>query len=240
MAGLRYVSDTLPGLRRRRAGSGFTYLGPNDRPVREPDTLRRIRALAIPPAWTDVWICPWPYGHVQATGRDARGRKQFIYHPAWRAVRDSAKYENLAAFGEALPRIRARVADDLRMAGLPRQKVLATVVRLLEETSIRIGNREYWRHNRSSGLTTLRDRHVTFEGSSVRFQFRGKGGKQQSGEINDRRLARIIKQCQDIPGQELFQYLDQAGERHTVQSDDVNAYLHEISGGDFTAKDFRT
>jgi DNA topoisomerase-1 len=187
-----------------------------------------------------VWICPDPNGHVQATGRDARGRKQYRYHPRWREVRDAAKYERLAEFAEALPRIRERTDRDLRRQGIPREKVLAVVVRLLEETSIRVGNDEYARQNRSFGLTTLRDRHAVFEGEKLRFEFRGKGGKQHTVELNDRRLARIVKRCQDIPGQELFQYLDSEGKRHTIESADVNAYIREISGGNFTAKDFRT
>src|ERR687884_1193026 len=239
-AGLVYVSDEEPGIRRRRAGKGFTYKGPDGRAVRDAATLARIRALAIPPAWTNVWICPDPKGHIQATGRDAKGRKQYRYHPRWREVRDAAKYERLAQFAEALPRIRQRTDADLRRQGIPREKVLAAVVRLLEETSIRVGNDEYARQNRSFGLTTFRDRHAVFEGEKLRFEFRGKAGKQHAIELNDRRLARIVKRCQDVPGQELFQYLDADGKRHTIESADVNAYIREISGGHFTAKDFRT
>jgi DNA topoisomerase I len=239
-AGLRYVSDYLPGIRRRRAGSGFVYTAPDGKPLRDARTIQRVKSLVIPPAWTDVWICPFPNGHIQATGRDARRRKQFIYHRDWRSTRDAAKFANLGAFGDALYGIRKRVAHDLRLGGLPRHKVMATVVRLLDETSIRVGNEEYRRQNHSFGLTTLRDRHITVDGPSVRFEFRGKSGKRHSLEINDKRVAHILKVCQEIPGQELFQYLDEDGGRHTVASDDVNAYLREISGGEFTAKDFRT
>ena len=242
-AGLRYVSEREeagPCIRRKRAGTGFSYTGPDGAPIRDAATRRRIKALAIPPAWTDVWICPDPNGHIQATGRDARGRKQYRYHPRWREVRDAAKYDRLVEFAEALPRIRERTERDLRRPGVPRAKVLAVVVKLLEETSIRVGNDEYARQNRSFGLTTFRDRHVVFEGERLRFEFRGKGGKQHSVELNDRRLASIIKQCQDIPGQELFQYLDEEGRRRSIESDDVNAYIREVSGGDFTTKDFRT
>jgi DNA topoisomerase-1 len=242
-AGLRYVGEAEeagPAIRRRRSGKGFAYIGPDGRPIRDTQVLARIKALAIPPAWTDVWICPDPRGHIQATGRDARGRKQYRYHPRWREVRDVAKYERLAEFAEALPRIRERTERDLRRPGIPREKVLAVVVRLLEETSIRVGNDEYARQNRSFGLTTFRDRHAVVEGGTLRFEFRGKAGKQHTVELNDRRLARIVKRCQDIPGQELFQYLDAEGKRHTIESADVNAYIREISGGSFTAKDFRT
>jgi DNA topoisomerase-1 len=242
-AGLRYVGEAEeagPAIRRRRAGRGFSYRGPDERPITDKQVLARIKALAIPPAWTDVWICPDPKGHIQATGRDAKGRKQYRYHPRWREVRDAAKYERLAEFAQALPRIRQRTDADLRRHGIPREKVLAVVVRLLEETSIRVGNDEYARQNRSFGLTTLRDRHAVFEGEKLRFEFRGKAGKQHTIELNDRRLARIVKRCQDIPGQELFQYLDAEGKRHTIESADVNAYIREISGGHFTAKDFRT
>jgi DNA topoisomerase-1 len=242
-AGLRYVGEAEeagPAIRRRRAGRGFSYRGPDERPITDKQVLARIKALAIPPAWTDVWICPDPKGHIQATGRDAKGRKQYRYHPRWREVRDAAKYERLAEFAQALPRIRQRTDADLRRHGIPREKVLAVVVRLLEETSIRVGNDEYARQNRSFGLTTLRDRHAVFEGEKLRFEFRGKAGKQHTIELNDRRLARIVKRCQDVPGQELFQYLDGDGKRHTIESADVNAYIREISGGHFTAKDFRT
>ena len=241
-AGLRYVNDESPGFKRKRAGKGFSYLDQDGRVIRDPDTLRRIKALAVPPAWTQVWICPDPNGHIQATGRDARGRKQYRYHPRWAAVRDTAKYERMAAFGAALPAIRQRVEQDLRQREIPRTKVLAAVVKLLEETSIRVGNEEYAKQNRSFGLTTMRDRHAKFEddGKTLRFEFKGKSGVKHSVKLNDRRLARVVKQCQDIPGQELFQYLDQDGQRHAIESSDVNDYLREISGGDFTAKDFRT
>ncbi len=238
--GLRYVSDQQPGIRRRRAGRGFTYLDPAGKPVRNRATLQRIRALAIPPAWTDVWICPDPCGHLQATGRDAKGRKQYRYHPRYRAIRDAVKYDRMVAFGEALPRIRRRVAQDLARPGLPREKVLATVVQLLETTHLRVGNDEYRRQNRSYGLTTLRDQHADVTGAHVRFHFKGKGGKLHEVQLHDRRLARIIKRCQDLPGQELFQYLDDSGQHQSINSADVNAYLREVSGGDFTAKDFRT
>jgi DNA topoisomerase-1 len=239
-AGLRYVSDEGPGITRRRSGSGFTYIGPGGERIRDPQTLLRIKQLVIPPAWTAVWICPDSRGHLQATGRDARGRKVYLYHPRWREQRDAAKYERLAAFGEALPRIRERVDADLRRRGIPREKVLAAVVKLLEETSIRVGNDEYRRENGSMGLTTLLDDNAIFEGNKVRFEFKGKSGKQHSVELNDRRLARIVKECQDIPGQELFQYLDEDGQRRAIGSADVNDYIKETSGGDFTAKDFRT
>ena len=216
------------------------YIRPDGARVREMDELRRIRALVIPPAWRDVWICGQAHGHLQAVGRDARGRKQYRYHPQWRAVRDETKYARLLAFGQALPRIRERVDRDLARPGLPREKVLATVVRLLETTLIRVGNEAYAKANASFGLTTLRGRHVDVSGSTVRFEFRGKGGKRVSVDLTDRRLARIVKRCQELPGQELFQYIDADGARQTVDSTDVNAYLKEISGEEFTAKDFRT
>jgi len=238
-AGLRYVTETGPGIRRRRAGQGFVYLNGHG-PVHETQTLERIRALAIPPAWTDVWICPSPSGHIQAVGRDARGRKQYRYHPRWRETRDESKYTRMLAFARALPRIRARVEADLRRRGLPREKVLATIVRLLETTLVRVGNEEYARANKSFGLTTLRDRHVDVSGAEMRFQFRGKGGKEHAVGVRDPRVARIVRHLQDLPGQELFQYLDEEGARRSVDSGDVNAYLREISGEDFTAKDFRT
>jgi DNA topoisomerase I len=239
-AGLRYVSDTIPGIRRRRAGKGFAYLGQDGKPIRDRETLARIRSLAIPPAYTDVWICPLPNGHLQATGRDARGRKQYRYHPRWRQVRDETKYGRMLAFSEVLPAIRRRVARDMALEGLPREKVLATVVQLLETTGIRVGNDEYARANRSFGLTTLRNRHVEISGSTLRFDFQGKSGKSHSVVINDRRLARIVQRCQALPGADLFQYVDEEGVRQTIGSGDVNDYLREISGQDFTAKDFRT
>ena len=239
-AGLRYVRDDRPGLRRVRRGKGFAYVDPAGKTVRDAATLARIRSLAIPPAWTDVWVCPHENGHLQATGRDAKGRKQHRYHPRWREVRDETKYDRMPAFGEALPRIRAQVEHDLSLPGLPREKVLAAVVRLLELTFIRVGNEEYARTNRSFGLTTMRDRHVAIDGARLSFRFRGKSGKQHSVQVADRRLARIVKRCRDIPGQELFQYLDDDGERRSVTSGDVNDYLRGITGQDFTAKDFRT
>ena len=208
--------------------------------MRDAETLGRIRALAIPPAWTDVWICSTPTGHIQAVGRDARGRKQYRYHARWRAIRDETKYNRLVEFGRALPRIRRRVARDLARPGLPRARVLATVVRLLERTLIRVGNTEYARQNGSFGLTTLRSKHVLIEGPRLRFVFRGKGGKSHTVDVTDGRLARIVMQCQDLPGHELFQYLDARGRRQTIDSADVNAYLREIAGREFTAKDFRT
>jgi len=239
-AGLRYVTDGDPGIARRRAGRGFVYLQPGGRRVKDRATLDWIRSLAIPPAWTDVWICSSRKGHLQATGRDARGRKQYRYHPEWRAQRDTVKYDRMIAFGKALPRIRRRVSRDLRRAGLPRERVLAAVVRLLEKTGVRIGNEEYARDNKSFGLTTLRDRHAQVGSKRIRFRFRGKGGKEGEVEVSDARLARIVGRCQDLPGQELFTYLDDEGEVRTIGSDDVNDYIREISGHDFTAKDFRT
>ena len=239
-AGLRYVTDDEPGIRRQKRGKGFTYVDPQGRTVKDEKTLERIRKLVIPPAWTDVWICPRPNGHLQATGRDARGRKQYRYHADWREVRDETKFGRMIAFGEALPKIRERIDRDMSLRGLGREKVLATVVRLLETTLIRVGNKEYVKQNNSFGLTTLRDQHVDVDGSTLRFEFRGKSGKEHSVEVHDRRLARIVKQCRDVPGQKLFQYLDQGGERQSVSSEDVNAYLRETTGEDFSAKDFRT
>jgi DNA topoisomerase-1 len=239
-AGLRYVSDASPGIRRRGAGRGFTYLTPDGRPLRDQATLARIKSLAIPPAYTDVWICPLPNGHLQATGRDARGRKQYRYHPRWREVRDETKFGRMVAFSEALPRLRRRVEADLAKPELPKVKVLAAVVRLLECTGIRVGNEEYARSNRSFGLTTLRDHHVEISGSTMRFEFRGKSGKTHRVALSDRRLARIVARCQAVPGAELFQYVDDEGGRVAVGSGDVNDYLREITGEDFTAKDFRT
>jgi DNA topoisomerase-1 len=239
-AGLRYVTDQTPGIRRVRRGDGFTYIQPNGRRVPAGAEIQRIRGLAIPPAWTDVWICADPNGHQQATGRDARGRKQHRYHPRWREVRDDAKYGRLIAFGRALPRLRARLGRDLRRRGLPRPKVLAAVVRLLETTLIRVGNEEYVRHNNSFGLTTMRDRHAKINGSAVNFEFRGKSGIVHCVDLEDRRLARIVKACQELPGQELFQYHDEKGRQRAVTSADVNGYLRSIGGQDFTTKDFRT
>ena len=239
-AGLRYVSDTRPGLIRKRAGKGFAYLGPDGNRVRDAATLKRIASLVIPPAWTDVWISTHPEGHIQATGRDAKGRKQYRYHPRWRSVRDETKYGRMMAFGAALPRIRTRVETDLKRPGLPREKVLATVVRLLETTLIRVGNEEYARVNRSFGLTTMLDRHVDVTDRSVRFGFRGKSGIHHKIDLNDRRLAKVVKRCRDLPGQELFQYLEEDGTHRAVDSADVNDYLREVAGDEFTAKDFRT
>jgi len=239
-AGLRYVSDAKPGIQRKRAGKYFSYRGVDGRPIHDPAELTRIKALGIPPAWTDVWICPDRRGHIQATGRDAKGRKQYRYHPRWRAVRDETKYARLLAFGAALPQIRARVAQDLALRGLPRAKVLAATVRLLETTFIRIGNEEYARANDSYGLTTLRNEHVVVAGAELRFHFRGKSGKEHTITVADRRVARIVQRCQDLPGQELFAYLDEHGVPQTIDSEDVNNYLREIAGQEFTAKDFRT
>ncbi len=239
-AGLRYVTDAEPGIRRRRAGRGFSYTDPAGRRITDRRLLARLKSLAIPPAWTDVWICPSPRGHLQATGRDARGRKQYRYHPRWHEARDEVKYERMIAFGEALPAIRRRVDRDLGLSGLPRERVLAAVVRLLEKTRVRVGNEEYARENRSFGLTTLRNHHARVGESKIRFRFRGKGGKEHDVDLDDRRLARIVARCQDLPGQALFTYLDDDGEPRSVGSADVNDYLREITGEDFTAKDFRT
>jgi DNA topoisomerase-1 len=239
-AGLRYVSDSVPGIRRLRSGKGFRYVGPDGRTIRDRSVLNRIRSLAIPPAYRDVWISPSPNGHIQATGRDARGRKQYRYHPRWRKVRDQTKFGRMLDFSTALPRIRRRVERDLGLPGLPREKVLAPVVRLLECTGIRVGNDEYARANGSFGLTTLRDDHVEISGSTLRFQFRGKSGKTHKVALSDPRLARIVRRCQALPGEELFQYVDEAGEQQSIGSGDVNDYLREISGEEFTAKDFRT
>lgn len=239
-AGLAYVDDGMPGVTRHKSGTGFRYLDPKGAPVRDPDTLRRIRALAIPPAYTEVWICPRANGHIQATGRDAKGRKQYRYHARFREVRDATKFEHVMAFADALPALRTRIDRDMRRPGLPREKVLATVVHLLETTLIRVGNDDYARTNKSYGLTTLRDPHVTIAGAELKFRFKGKSGKTWNLSLKDRRVARIVKACQDLPGQELFQYLDAEGTRRDVTSADVNAYLREISGQDITAKDFRT
>lgn len=230
-----------PGIQRVRRGRGFAFRDPDGRALRDRETLTRIRALAIPPVWTDVWISPDPKGHLQATGRDARGRKQYRYHPDFRARRDRDKYERMLRFARALPRIRARVEADLAKRGLPREKVLAASIRLLERTLIRVGNEEYARENRSFGLATLRDRHATIDGSEVRFRFRGKSGIVHEVSLHDRRMAGIVRRCRDLPGQELFQYVDDDGEVRDVRSEDVNAYLREVAGTDeFSAKDFRT
>jgi DNA topoisomerase I len=239
-AGLRYVRDDRPGIRRTMSSLGFKYYRPDGRQIRNPAELKRLARLAIPPAWTDVWICPDPRGHLQATGRDARGRKQYRYHPQWRGTRDETKYERMPAFAAALPKIRTRTSSDLARPGLPREKVLAAVVQLLEKSLIRVGNGEYAKENKSFGLTTLRNKHVKVQGPTMRFEFRGKSGVRHSVKVTDRRLARIIKSCRDLPGQELFEYIDGNGNRCDVGSGDVNDYLREISGEDFTAKDFRT
>ncbi len=239
-AGLVYVSDEEPGIRRRKVGKGFSYLKADGTPVKDPATLKRIRSLAIPPAYTDVWICPKANGHIQATGRDAKGRKQYRYHPRFREVRESTKYEHMLEFARGLPAIREKVAEHMALRGLPREKVLATVVHLLETTLIRVGNEDYAKQNKSYGLTTLRDPHVKVEGGELRFQFKGKSGKTWKLQVKDRRIARIVKACQDLPGQDLFQYLDENGEQQSITSADVNAYLKEITGRDITAKDFRT
>lgn len=238
--GLRWYSDDRPGIRRRGRGRGFEYIGPDGRTVRDPRTLERIRKLAIPPAWTDVWISPRRNGHIQATGRDAKGRKQYRYHEDWSTARSSGKFERVAAFGRALPGVRERVDADLARRGPVREKVLATVVRLLEITLIRVGNREYAKQNRSYGLTTLQKRHVEVDGSSMRFHFKGKSGIEHDTGIRDRRLARVLKNLAEIPGQHLFKYRDEDGEWREVESADVNAYIREIAGDDFSAKDFRT
>jgi DNA topoisomerase I len=239
-ADLRYVTDRQPGLRRQAIRDGFRYLDPDGSTVRDEATLKRIRSLAIPPAWTEVWICGRANGHLQATGRDARGRKQYKYHPRWRTVRDETKYGRLALFAETLPRIRAAVQSDLALPGLPRSKVLAIVVRLLETTFIRVGNEEYARTNKSFGLTTLKNRHVDIQGSSVKFRFVGKSGRAHQVKVSDKRVARLVKRMRDLAGQDLFQYLDDDGEPQPITSADVNEYLRAVSGEEFTAKDFRT
>lgn len=239
-AGLAYTTDARPGIRRVASGRGFRYLDSAGRSIRDGATLARIKSLVIPPAWTGVWICPDERGHLQATGRDGRGRKQYRYHPRWREVRDETKYHRMIGFAQALPAIRRRTSADLRRQGLTREKVLAAVVQLLEKTLIRVGNGEYAKQNRSFGLTTLRDGHVDVKGERVRFSFRGKSGVEHEVDLEDRRLARIVKACRDIPGYDLFQYYDEDGERQAIGSADVNAYLQEVSGLDFTSKDFRT
>jgi DNA topoisomerase-1 len=239
-AHLRYVDDSAPGLRRRRHGKAFRFIDLHGKALRDPEHLERIRHLAIPPAWTDVWICPRADGHIQATGRDARGRKQYRYHARFREVRDETKYERMIAFADALPRIRAAVDAQLRSPSLSREKVLAAVVRLLEITLIRVGNEEYARSNGSFGLTTLREEHVDVRGSDIRFHFRGKSGVEHTVKIHDRRLARVVQSCQDLPGEVLFRYVDDEGQPHIIESSDVNAHLRELAGEDFSAKDFRT
>jgi DNA topoisomerase I len=239
-AGLSYVSDEDRGIRRKRTGRGFSYVLPGGQRLSDPATLERIRKLAVPPAWTDVWICPSPNGHIQATGRDAKRRKQYKYHPHFREVRESTKYEHMMEFARSLPAIRATLAEHMGLRGLPREKVLATVVHLLETTLIRVGNDDYAKTNKSYGLTTLRNPHVKVDGSELRFQFKGKSGKTWRLQVKDRRVARIVKACQELPGQELFQYVDDNGDLRDVTSADVNAYLKEITGSEITAKDFRT
>jgi DNA topoisomerase-1 len=239
-AGLRYVYDTQPGITRKRHRTGFRYIDAHGVPLRDEPTLARIKSLAIPPAWTGVWICASPNGHLQTTGRDARGRKQSRYHPQWRHVRDEAKYEHMLHFGESLPSIRKRITHDLALPNLPREKVLATIVRLLETTFIRIGNEQYARTNHSYGLTTMRRRHVNIEGTHLIFNFKGKSAVEHTIDVRDPRLARIVKACRDTPGYELFAYLDDDANPHTVGATDVNDYLHQITGQHFTAKDFRT
>jgi DNA topoisomerase I len=239
-AGLKYVSDGFAGIRRRRAGSGWIYFAPNGARIRDADKRKRLNSLAIPPAWTDVWICPDPDGHIQATARDARGRKQYRYHTQYREARDRSKFRHMLEFSEVLPLLRERIERDLKSEALTRDQVLATVIRLLDKTLIRVGNDEYARENGSFGLTTLRQRHAKVDGTRVRFSFRGKSGVEHNVAIIDKRLARIIQSCQDLPGHELFQYVDEEGRRQAITSDDVNAHLREIAGRDISAKDFRT
>ncbi|MGO4003780.1 DNA topoisomerase IB [Pseudomonas fluorescens] len=237
---LHYVDDTQPGIRRKRLRGKFCYFDAAGQRISEADEIKRLNALAVPPAYTDVWICADPQGHLQATGRDARGRKQYRYHPRWREVRDGDKYSRLLAFGMALPKLRQRLEAQLALPEHSRDKVMATVISLLDTTLIRIGNSQYARENRSYGLTTLRNKHVAVNGSAIAFQFRGKSGVEHQITVKDRRLARVIKRCLELPGQDLFQYLDDEGQRHTVSSSDINAYLHSLTAGGFTAKDYRT
>ncbi len=239
-AHLHYVSDRKPGIKRTPGADGFDYTLPDGTRITAEAEIARIRKLAIPPAYTDVWICRDPNGHLQATGRDARGRKQYRYHPRWRVVRDEAKYGRMLLFGRVLPKIRAQVEQDLALPGLPRRRVLAALVKLLEKTLARVGNEEYARDNKSFGLTTLRNRHTRVEGSRIKFDFRGKHGIDHHLNLQDRRLANIVKRCRELPGQHLFQFVDPEGTLHAITSDDVNEYLHEVSGEDITAKDFRT
>ncbi len=240
ITGLRYFDDNNPGIRRRRAGKGFRYIDEDGARITKTQTLDRIRNLAIPPAWTDVWISPRSNGHIQATGRDAKGRKQYRYHPLWVTCRDEVKYSNLIEFARALPRLRNRIENDMDLRGLPQERILASVVWLLDHTLIRVGNTSYARENGSFGLTTLRDRHVDIDGSKLRFAFRGKSGKEWKLTISDRRVAKIVKGAQDIPGQHLFQYFDENGQRRPVESHDVNAYIRDRSEADFSSKHFRT
>jgi DNA topoisomerase-1 len=239
-AGLRYVIDDRPGITRRRVGRGFSYRAPDGTPIRDPQLLQQLRALAIPPAWRDVWICPNPNGHVLATGRDARGRKQYRYHPRWRDVRDATKFDRMLPFGAVLPTIRERIERDLALRGLPREKVLAAVLRLIDAALLRVGNDEYARLNDSFGAATMRNGHAAVRGDHVRLAFRSKHGREIEARIVDRRLARIVRRCQDLPGEELFGYIDELGAERDVRSEDVNEYLREIAGDDFSVKDFRT
>lgn len=239
-AGLRYVSDQKPGFQRQKTRNGFRYLDQNGKTIADGAQLARIKSLAIPPAWQEVWICPAVNGHIQATGRDAKGRKQYRYHPRWRLVRDEVKYERMIQFGKALPSLRKKVEADLRLSALPMRKVLAAIVKMLDLTGVRIGNEEYAKTNQSFGLTTLRSKHVHVEGAQIELRFRGKSRVQHDLKLRDRRMANIIKRLRDLPGQELFQYVDENGGVHSVDSGDVNEYLHEITGEDYTAKDFRT
>lgn len=239
-AGLNYVTDGVPGITRRRAGKGWSFVRPNGKVIVEPKQRQRILSLAVPPAWTDVWICPDIKGHIQVTARDAKGRKQYRYHPDYREARDRSKFRHMFVFSEVLPAVRENAERDLRAPDLSRSQVLATAIRLLDKTLIRIGSDEYARANQSYGLTTLRNRHVQVEGAELRFSFRGKSGIQHALSVTDRRIARIIQRMQDLPGQELFQYVDQSGKHVTITSDDVNSYLQDIAGAKITAKDFRT
>ena len=239
-AGLHYVTDGLRGISRRRAGTGWLYFSPGGKKISDAATRKRLNSLAIPPGWTDVWICPDADGHIQATARDSRGRKQYRYHLSYREARDRSKFRRMLEFSEVLPRLRERIERDLRAPDLSRKQLLATVVRLLDRTLIRVGNDEYARENQSFGLTTLRRRHVQVKGTQLRFEFRGKSGVDHAITLDDPRLARIVQRCRDLPGQEMFQYLDTAKKRHSVDSDDVNDYLKELTGRDVTAKDFRT
>lgn len=238
--GLRYVADHHPGITREPVKNGFRYLDVNGQCIEDEVELARIKSLAVPPAWTDVWICRWPHGHIQAIGRDAKGRKQYRYHPQWRSVRDDVKYGRMLSFGRVLPTIRSKIDQALSLPGLPREKVLAAIVYLLQNTMMRVGNKEYARSNDSFGMTTLRKKHVRVDGTQIQFEFRGKSGIQHSIKLQDRRLARIIKSTRELPGQELFQYVGDDGQRHSIGSADVNDYLRELSGEDYTAKDFRT
>jgi DNA topoisomerase-1 len=239
-AGLRYVTDEMPGIHRVIRGKNFAYIAADGKEITDEDELKRIRSLAVPPAYTDIWICPIPNGHLQATGRDKRGRKQYRYHKRFREIRDETKYERMISFATVLPDIRKRIEADLALPGLPREKVLATVAQLLESTAIRIGNDEYAKENNSFGLTTLQNRHAKVNGSTVRFSFRGKSGIKHAIDLRDKRLARIVRQCQELPGQQLFEYVDDDGNNRAVDSSDVNQYIREISGEEFSAKDFRT